>query len=49
MQVAALELEVQQIQDDRQDSAEQAASPEALQRLEQQVCSEEAATCLLDN
>ena len=37
LQVAALELEVQHMKDEQQDVAEQAVSPEALQRLEQQV------------
>lgn len=36
-QVAALELEVQHLQDVQQDVAEHAVSPEALQKLEQQV------------
>lgn len=37
LQVAALELDLQHLQDVQQDAAEHAVSPEALQRLEQQV------------
>ena len=37
LQVAALELDLQHLQDVQQDAAEHAVSPEALQRLEHQV------------